>query len=66
MRYSLFSFLLIGVGFVCTSGVASAVTEISKPYAATQIVAHGGGCRKSSPAGMCCHMDNSTGTVHCH
>jgi hypothetical protein len=28
--------------------------------------AHGGGCRKSSPAGMCCHMDNSTGSVHCH
>ncbi|MCX8508906.1 MAG: hypothetical protein ORN49_08530 [Rhodobacteraceae bacterium] len=28
--------------------------------------AHGGGCRKSSPPGQCCHMDNSTGTVHCH
>jgi hypothetical protein len=27
---------------------------------------HGGGCRKSSPPGRCCHMDNSTGTVHCH
>jgi len=31
-----------------------------------QIVEHGGGCRKSSPPGMCCHMDNRTGTVHCH
>lgn len=28
--------------------------------------AHGGGCRKSSPPGQCCHMDNSTGYVHCH
>lgn len=28
--------------------------------------AHGGGCRKSSPPGMCCHMDHSTGQVHCH
>ena len=28
--------------------------------------AHGGGCRKSSPPGQCCHMDNSTGSVHCH
>jgi len=28
--------------------------------------AHGGGCRKSSPPGQCCHMQNSTGTVHCH
>jgi hypothetical protein len=27
--------------------------------------AQGGGCRRDSlPA--CCHMDNSTGIVHCH
>lgn len=30
------------------------------------VEAHGGGCRKSSPPGQCCHMDNSTGQVHCH
>ncbi|OWY02315.1 hypothetical protein B6V76_12900 [Thioclava sp. IC9] len=29
-------------------------------------IAHGGGCRKSSPPGQCCHMDNSVGRVHCH
>ncbi|MDH5179604.1 MAG: hypothetical protein OEZ39_17095 [Gammaproteobacteria bacterium] len=29
-------------------------------------LAHGGGCRKSSPAGLCCHMDHKTGVVHCH
>ncbi len=34
------------------------------PHTAT--VEHGGGCRKSSPPGQCCHMQNSTGTVHCH
>lgn len=28
--------------------------------------AHGGGCRKSSPPGQCCHLQTSTGTVHCH
>lgn len=29
--------------------------------------AHGGGCRKSSQAGQCCHADNSNGgRVHCH
>jgi len=28
--------------------------------------AHGGGCRKSSPPGQCCHMQTSTGQVHCH
>ena len=31
-----------------------------------QVQAHGGGCRKSSPPGQCCHMDNSQGRVHCH
>ncbi|WP_417809483.1 hypothetical protein [Thioclava sp.] len=29
-------------------------------------IAHGGGCRKSSPAGQCCHMDTKAGRVHCH
>lgn len=28
--------------------------------------AHGGGCRKSSPPGQCCHMDNRSGVPHCH
>jgi hypothetical protein len=28
--------------------------------------AHGGGCRKSSPPGQCCHMETKTGIVHCH
>ena len=28
--------------------------------------AHGGGCRKDSPPGQCCHMDRKAGTVHCH
>lgn len=30
------------------------------------IVEHGGGCRKSSPPGQCCHMDRRSGSVHCH
>jgi len=30
------------------------------------VSAHGGGCRKSSPPGQCCHMERATGTVHCH
>ena len=32
----------------------------------TKIVEHGGGCRKNSPPGQCCHMNRKTGTVHCH
>lgn len=31
-----------------------------------QAQAHGGGCRKSSPPGQCCHMDKKRGSVHCH
>ncbi|MAU52001.1 MAG: hypothetical protein CMN17_06395 [Roseovarius sp.] len=41
----------------------------SMPVAVLQVVsvhAHGGGCRKSSPAGQCCHMEKKTGHVHCH
>jgi len=35
--------------------------------AATNLTfAHGGGCRKASPPGQCCHMDNKAGSVHCH
>jgi hypothetical protein len=32
----------------------------------TQAYSHGGGCRKDSPPGQCCHRDTKTGTVHCH
>lgn len=28
--------------------------------------AHGGGCRKTSPPGQCCHLETKTGLVHCH
>lgn len=35
-------------------------------FTSSSILAHGGGCRKSSPVGQCCHMQTSTGTVHCH
>lgn len=34
--------------------------------AAPPVLAHGGGCRKSSPLGQCCHMQTSTDIVHCH
>ncbi|HEY0274637.1 MAG TPA: hypothetical protein VGC31_01005 [Paenirhodobacter sp.] len=40
-----------------------AAITVALPVAA---LAHGGGCRKSSPPGQCCHMDNQAGRVHCH
>ena len=38
----------------------------SEPAIVDQLIEHGGGCRKSSPPGQCCHMDRKAGTVHCH
>lgn len=35
-------------------------------FISSMALAHGGGCRKSSPPGQCCHMEKSTGVVHCH
>lgn len=43
-----------------------AIASVIVAYGAPPADAHGGGCRKSSPPGQCCHMDNSVGVVHCH
>ena len=45
---------------------ASVSVSAAEPAMPVDIVAHGGGCRKSSPPGQCCHMDRKAGTVHCH
>lgn len=46
----------------CLAALVAALS-LSTPVAE----AHGGGCRKSSPPGECCHADNSDGgRVHCH
>lgn len=42
------------------------VLAIALAFSVSAASAHGGGCRKNSPPGQCCHMNNSTGTVHCH
>jgi len=36
------------------------------PSISSTSVEHGGGCRKSSPPGQCCHMEKKVGRVHCH
>lgn len=56
---AIFAFTGFGIG-----GVSVHAGSIAGYEPAT--FEHGGGCRKSSPPGQCCHMDNSTGTVHCH
>lgn len=45
--------------FLCTAAFATAMTLL--PFAAD---AHGGGCRKASPPGQCCHAGSQP--LHCH
>jgi hypothetical protein len=56
--------LLVGtIGF---PAAMVAETRTSPSILTNDPIAHGGGCRKNSPAGQCCHLQKSTGTVHCH
>lgn len=44
----------------------TASANVAWSVASQDLMEHGGGCRKSSPPGQCCHMDNRVGIVHCH
>lgn len=63
MRRTLYAVVAIFTGF---PAYAATAPMNAGPGYAVEIVAHGGGCRKSSPPGQCCHMDHKTGVVHCH
>lgn len=61
----------LAIGFALLFAINVPVQAVSSPghgmaRSETEIVEHGGGCRKSSPPGQCCHMDNKAGSVHCH
>lgn len=61
--------LLLSVFAAMLIGFAANATTSNKNEAMVfniDVVHHGGGCRKSSPPGQCCHIDNRTGIVHCH
>lgn len=51
---------------IVISGYGVAVASAPVSEIKSDVVEHGGGCRKDSPIGQCCHMDHSTGIVHCH
>ncbi len=42
------------------------VVALTLLFTSSIAMAHGGGCRKDSLPGKCCHKDHSTGIVHCH
>ncbi len=44
----------------------SIIVALILVFTSSMALAHGGGCRKDSPPGQCCHMNHRTGIVHCH
>lgn len=61
------TYLLAGALIALSFGAHQTFATVeSTPVYQGDVAEHGGGCRKSSPPGQCCHMDNSTGRVHCH
>lgn len=59
--------MVLGISAVFALGaVPMSAHAAQAPIVIDQMVEHGGGCRKSSPPGQCCHMDNKAGSVHCH
>lgn len=58
--------IAVVVVFVGLGGIQVIAGVIPTTGFESDIVEHGGGCRKSSPPGQCCHMNHKTGVVHCH
>ena len=63
MRITIYA-ICVGVAFLGFNLTGSA--NSSETVAQDKTYEHGGGCRKSSPPGQCCHMETKTGIVHCH
>lgn len=60
---------IVIVAFSLLLGFAAAPVSAERAVLAgfqNPTIQHGGGCRKSSPAGQCCHADRKRGGVHCH
>ncbi|PAU66230.1 hypothetical protein BZL41_02735 [Pseudomonas sp. PIC25] len=56
---------VIATLFVLCAPVASAQNTLPfGPTAGTDRIEHGGGCRKDSPPGQCCHAGSQP--YHCH
>ncbi|OSQ48877.1 hypothetical protein [Thalassospira alkalitolerans] len=61
--------MVLGIGVLFALGVVQMQMPVNAAQGLVvmdQTIEHGGGCRKSSPPGQCCHMDNKAGSVHCH
>lgn len=58
--------LLAALSVAVLSGGYVMATVPGTPIHEDGLVEHGGGCRKDSPPGLCCHKNHKTGEVHCH
>ncbi len=54
--------IILGITFPGMAGEAAGREQVRS----SETFEHGGGCRKNSRPGQCCHMNNGTGYVHCH
>ncbi|MEM6372461.1 MAG: hypothetical protein AAF727_06745 [Pseudomonadota bacterium] len=57
-------FYAIVIACVALGHVAVAAPDASSGWIKANAVYHGGGCRKSSPPGQCCHAGSKP--LHCH
>lgn len=60
----LFVLLMMGISFAYIGNANAQLNTVKGMDSVTN--SHGGGCRKSSPPGQCCHKETATGLVHCH
>lgn len=60
---SVLAALALSLSPIYAPAVGAATLDIAT---GSDVVMHGGGCRKSSPPGQCCHMEKKVGRVHCH
>ncbi|MAP15687.1 MAG: hypothetical protein CMH86_12695 [Oceanibulbus sp.] len=58
-----FSVLALIIATIGVPSFASVHTQVATPYTPER-PSHGGGCRKSSPPGQCCHAGSEP--YHCH
>ncbi|EEW60322.1 hypothetical protein SCH4B_0754 [Ruegeria sp. TrichCH4B] len=62
--------LILATALLAAFAVANASNAAPMAFPSASLmqvqIEHGGGCRKSSPPGKCCHMETATGRVHCH
>lgn len=49
---------------LCAQITSAQATLLSIPTAQADKIEHGGGCRKGSPPGQCCHAGSQP--YHCH